>query len=125
MPHKGQIVAELENMVNERLFKGSWLAMDRATNNAIHKKFIALGLTEELNDGLGSCVNTPLGNELDARLFEVFVGHFDVWEVPLVLKDFGLINEAELMRCSIAWPKPKSGTRLWRMRRRKLFCCRT
>jgi hypothetical protein len=93
--HKASVIAELENLVNDRLFVGPWYATDRATNDAIHEKFVALGLIEELHDGLGSCQGTPLGNELHAQLFEVFIGHWDAWEVPMILKDFGLIDEAE------------------------------
>jgi hypothetical protein len=95
MMRKAQVIAELENLVFDRLFVGPWYATDRATNDAIHEKFIALGLIEEADGGLGSSYHTPLGNELNVQLFEVFVGHWDAWEVPMILEDFCLIEKAE------------------------------
>jgi hypothetical protein len=33
---------------------------------------------------------TPLGKELDVKLFEVFMGVFDEWEVPMILEHYRL-----------------------------------
>jgi hypothetical protein len=39
--------------------------------------------------------NTPLGKELDVDLFQVFMGHWDEWEVPTILERYRLIDESE------------------------------
>ena len=93
--NKAQIIAELENMAAARLFSGRpWLA-DRETNSAYHRKLIQMGLLEQVCDKPQTWRNTPLGNELDVDLFSVFMGHWDEWEVPMILKDYQLIDEAE------------------------------
>ena len=38
---------------------------------------------------------TPLGRELDVDLFEVFMGLWDEWEVPMILEEYHLIDETE------------------------------
>ncbi len=40
--------------------------------------------------------NTTLGNELDIDLFGVFMGFYDVWEMPDILEQFRLIDESEI-----------------------------
>jgi hypothetical protein len=37
-----------------------------------------------------------LGKELDVELFEVFMGLFDEWEVPMILEHYRLIDESEV-----------------------------
>src|SRR6516165_6341677 len=39
--------------------------------------------------------NLPLGKELNVGLFQVFIGLWDEWEVPLILEEYGLLNESE------------------------------
>ena len=93
--NKAQIIAELENMVAARLFSGRlWLA-DRETNSAYHRKLIQMGLLEQVCDKPQTWRNTRLGNELDVDLFSVFMGHWDEWEVPMILKDYQLVDDAE------------------------------
>jgi len=36
-----------------------------------------------------------LGKELNVQLFQVFIGLWDEWEVPLILEEYGLLNESE------------------------------
>jgi hypothetical protein len=95
---KAKIIAELEKMVVARLFgRQPWLA-DRETSSAINRKLIEMGLVEVV------CVEpktwqtsqiSPLGKELDIELFEVFMGLWDAWEVPIILEDYRLIGESE------------------------------
>ena len=90
---KTEIVAELEAMAWHRLFNcRHWLA-DRETVWAVHQKLIEMGLVEQISSDTWR--NTPVGKELDVDLFEVFMGLFDEWEVPYILKDHGLIDEWE------------------------------
>ena len=36
-----------------------------------------------------------MGKELNVDLFQVFIGLWDEWEVPLILEEYGLLNESE------------------------------
>ena len=91
--NKAEIVAELEAMAWHRLFNcRHWLA-DRETVWAVDRKLIEMGLREQISSDTWR--NSPLGKELDVDLFEVFMGLFDEWEVPYILKDHGLIDEWE------------------------------
>ena len=93
--NKAHIIMELENMVAARLFgRQPWLA-DRETFSAVNRKLIQMGLVEVV------CVEpltwriSPLGKELDVELFQVFMGHWSEWEVPMILEEYHLLDEAE------------------------------
>jgi len=94
--NKAQIIAELEKMVVARLFGGQpWLA-DRETCSALHRKLIEMGLWKQVHDDpIIAWRITPLGRELDVDLFQVFMGIWSEWEVPLILEEYGLLSEAE------------------------------
>jgi hypothetical protein len=93
--NKAKIIAELENMVAARLFSGRpWLA-DRETTSAYHRKLIQMGLVEQAAVEPPTWRYTPLGKEVDIELFEVFMGLFYEWDVPLILEEYGLLNESE------------------------------
>ena len=93
--NKAEIIAELESMVAARLFSGQpWLA-DRETISAYDRKLIQMGLIEQVRDEPPTWRNTSLGNELDVDLFQVFMGLWCEWEVPLILKEHGLLTESE------------------------------
>jgi hypothetical protein len=93
--NKTQIIAELENMVVARLFsRQPWLA-DRETCSAIHRKLIQMGLVEVVSVEPSTWRHTPLGKELDVELFQVFMGHWNEWEVPMILEEYGFLSESE------------------------------
>jgi hypothetical protein len=93
---KAQIIAELENMVAVRLFgRQPWLA-DRETCCAIHTKLIQMGLVEVVSLEPQTWRHTPLGKELDVELFQAFMGHWNEWEIPMILEKYHLINEPEV-----------------------------
>jgi hypothetical protein len=93
--NKAKIIAELENMVAARLFSAQpWLA-DPETISAYDRKLIQMGLIEQVRDEPPTWRNTPLGNELDVGLFQVFMGLWCEWEVPLILEEHGLLTESE------------------------------
>lgn len=93
--NKAEIIAELENMVAARLFgRQPWLA-DREIISAYHRKLIQMGLVEQVCAEPQTWRNSPLGKELDVDLFEVFMGLWDEWEVPMILKDYHLLDESE------------------------------
>jgi hypothetical protein len=91
--NKAEIIAELENMVVARLFsRQPWLA-DRETCSAIHRKLIQMGLVFSVEPSTWR--HTPLGKELDVELFQVFMGHWNEWEVPMILEEYGFLSESE------------------------------
>jgi len=93
--NKAKIISELENMVVARLFgRQPWLA-DRETCSAVHRKLIQMGLVEQICDEPQTWRNTPLGKELDLDLFQVFMGHWDEYDIPNILEEYGLIDESE------------------------------
>jgi hypothetical protein len=93
--NKAQIIAELENMAAARLFSGQpWLA-DRETISAYDRKLIEMGLVEQVCVEPQTWRSTPLGEELDVDLFQVFMGVFHEWEVPIILEQYGLLDESE------------------------------
>ena len=93
--NKAEIIAELENMVVARLFSGQpWLA-DPETCSAIWRKLIQMGLVEQVRNESLAWQITPLGKELDVELFEVFMGIIYEWDVPIILKEYGLLDESE------------------------------
>jgi hypothetical protein len=94
--NKAKIIAELENMVVARLFgRQPWLA-DPETCLAVHRKLKQMGLVEVVCLEHQSWRTTPLGKELDVELFEVFVGLWDAWEVPIILENYCLIDDSEV-----------------------------
>jgi hypothetical protein len=93
--NKAEIIAELENMVAARLFSGQpWLA-DRETISAYHRKLIQMGLVEQVCIEPPTWRDTPLGKEVDIELYQVFIGLWYEWEVPLILEQHGFLNESE------------------------------
>jgi hypothetical protein len=93
--NKAEIVAELEAMVSSRLFgQRQWLT-DRETFFAVHQRLLDLRLVEPVPGQPDTWQDTPLRKEVDVRLFEVFIGLFDVWDVPLILEQRCLIDEGE------------------------------
>ena len=93
--NKAKIIAELENMVVARLFSGQpWLA-ERETVSAVYRKLIQMGLLEQIRDEPPSWQTTPLGKELDVDLFQVFMGVICEWDVPMTLKEHGLLTKSE------------------------------
>ena len=93
--NKAKIIADLENMVVVRLFsRQPWLA-DRETCSAVNRKLIQMGLGEVVCLEPQTWRSSPLGKELDVELFEVFMGLWDAWEVPIILEDYRLIDELE------------------------------
>ena len=67
----------------------------RSLCSAVHRKFIQMGLVEQVCVEPQTWRNTPLGKELDVDLFQVFIGLFCEWEVPGILEKYGLLSESE------------------------------
>ena len=100
-------------MVVARLFGPQpWLA-DRETISAYDRKLIQMGLVEQVCVEPQTWRNTPLGKELDVDLFQAFMGLWCEWEVPLILEEYGFMNESEFDAITInASPKVDEETLL-------------
>ena len=86
----------LDELVRARLFNSaaSW-PMDPSEIANIDRTFEILGLVERVSGDLDCWRNTPLGNAINLDLLMVFLGIWDEYEVPQVLRDNGLIDEWE------------------------------
>jgi hypothetical protein len=90
---KAKIIVELENIVLARLFgRGAWLA-DRETSIATGRKFLQLGFIEYVNPPYWKF--SRLGKEIDLELYYVFMGLFQAWKMPDILRSHHLIDESE------------------------------
>ena len=82
------------------LFSGQpWLA-DRETVSAYERKLIKMGLIEQVCVEHPTWRNTPLGNEFDVDLFQVFIGIIYEWDVPFILEEYGLLDDLEFVAIS-------------------------
>jgi hypothetical protein len=54
-----------------------------------------LGLEEDVPDSPGTTQSTALGNELNLDMVMAFVGAWDLWEIPFILKENGYLEESE------------------------------
>jgi hypothetical protein len=93
--NKAQIIAELENMVVARLFSRQPWPADRETISAVDRKLVQMGLVEVVCVEPQTWRATALGKELDVDLFQVFLGLWDEWEIPMILEEYHLLDEAE------------------------------
>jgi hypothetical protein len=85
--NRGEIIRELEAIVYVRLFgPGPWL-VNRETGPALEKRILQMGLRDE--EG-----RRTLRVELNIDLYELFAGMWDEGEVPMILCDYGLIDES-------------------------------
>jgi hypothetical protein len=93
--NKVKIIAELENMVLAQLFGRQPWPADWETFSAVNQKLIQMGLWEEVGVEPRTWRTTPLGHELHLDLFQAFMGVINEIEVPLILEEYGLIDESE------------------------------
>jgi hypothetical protein len=92
---RSEILAEIEAMIFARLFgKDRWLA-DKEIAPVLTKRLEQLGLEERVPADKETWRSTPLGRELHSVLLSVFLGLWDEWEVPMILEDYGVIDDLE------------------------------
>lgn len=87
----------LDLLVRAKLFQNtsSW----PATPNEIlefQRLFEVLGLSEQVRGTPPSTRITPLGTSLNLKLLMVFLGTWDLGDVPIILNEHGLIDDLEL-----------------------------
>ncbi len=82
-------------MVHSRLFgRRPWLA-DREACDAMGRKLRDMGLDEQVLGWPGAARSTNFGKEQHLDLVMVFMGLWDACEVPIILEDYGLIDDLE------------------------------
>ena len=92
--HKREIIRQLHAIAVLHLFGDcNWLC-DRETCGPLHRLGLEMKLWEPVQDSKYTRP-TALGQELNVRLLGVFMGEWDPWEVPDLLLEGGLINEAQ------------------------------
>jgi hypothetical protein len=93
--NKGAIVCKLHEITDHYLLgAGEWPA-DREFLTTFWKTLRRLGLEEEVPNSPGTTRWTDLGKELNLDLLMVFVGAWQMWEIPYILEDYGYLEETE------------------------------
>ena len=89
---------DFDKMVQASLFHDAvpW-PMDVSELADFNKVLLTAGLLAETTP-TSYWKKTPLGDAMNLDLLMVFLGVLDKWDVPLLLKDNGLIDEAESER---------------------------
>src|SRR3954465_14597167 len=84
---KSEIIRRLHAMVVSRLFgEGQWRG-DRESNEAARRICREMDLWEPVADSVEAFRYTSLGQELNVQLMDVFLGTWEDWEVPLILRE--------------------------------------
>ena len=94
-PSKAEIIKTIHALLHESLFGSRpWLA-GYDTVCGLIEQLNRLGLQEPVPGKLNTWRATPLGNELNIDLMEVFMGLWAPSEVPFILKQNDLVSEDE------------------------------
>jgi hypothetical protein len=96
--NRNEIVRQLHLIIDARLFGSAGWPVDRESADRLRTTLLQMGLVEAVPGHADTWRNTSLGNELHLVLLEVFMGVWDEWEVPEILKEYRLIEEWEVRR---------------------------
>ena len=89
---KSTILCEVHALLHEGLYgERPWFGCEDKT---VSQQFLELGLWEVV-DERGAWGSTALGLELNAKLLSVFAGNWVDDEMPMILRENGLITEDE------------------------------
>jgi hypothetical protein len=88
-------IIELHKIIDTRLFDDCPWYSYRESTHALHKKLDELGLQQPWGADPLARMSTELGNELNLGLVLVFLGVWDIWNVPYKLEQYGLLDEDE------------------------------
>src|SRR5947209_6907476 len=104
--NRNEIVRQLHLIIDARLFGTAAWPVDRESASRLQATLLRMGLVEEVPGRSDTWRNTSLGNELRIDLLEVFMGCWDECEIPMILEQYGLIEEQEVHRL---WRVLKAG----------------
>lgn len=92
---KSDAIKTLHALIHEGLFGSrSWLAGPDILC-ALSDRLEPLGLEEPVPGVPNTSRNTPLGKELNFDLLQVFMGLWNPFEVPFILRQYGLMSDNE------------------------------
>jgi hypothetical protein len=94
--NRGEIIEQLHQIIDTRLFGDHSWPPDREVAAAVQTTLIEMGLIERAPGYTDSWRCTPLGSEQHLHLLQVFMGVWDEWEIPTILEQYGLIEEAKV-----------------------------
>ena len=90
---KRRIGQELHELMNTRLFgDGPWLT-DEKDYEALNKKLDEWGLQDVDPSDDSQMYPTEFGEELELPLAMVFLGLWHVWDIPIILNHYDLIDD--------------------------------
>jgi len=95
MDNRSSALIAVHKLIDCHLFGAEPWLVDREGVDALGAMLETLGLQEPAPSHKGNWRNTPLGNELQVDLLEVFLGLWDEHEVPTILADHDLIDESD------------------------------
>ena len=95
--NKAAVICKLHEIADHYLLgAGTWPA-DPECLPAFFKTVRELGLNQDVANHPGTTQSTALGKELKLDLVMAFVGAWDMWVIPAVLKEHGYIEETEVL----------------------------
>ena len=101
--NKLDILCELHAVIATRLLgEGPWL-MEREDALKSNERALEMGLEEQVTRDTSKF--TSLGEELDFDLLSVFMGSWDYRDIPIILKQRGLITNSEADAIYEHWAK--------------------
>ena len=122
--NKLDILCELHAVIATRLLgEGPWL-MEREDALKSNERALAIRLEEQVNRDTWRL--TALGKEMDLDLLSIFMGRWDYRDIPVILKQRGLITNSEADAIYEHWAKchDPSGAMKSHVRKAYLRCFR-
>jgi hypothetical protein len=92
---RSEVITEIEAMIFHRLFERDRWLPDRETSGTLCSRLEQLGLEERVPPDNEMCQATALGRELHFNLLCAFFGLVEVWEIAMILEEYGLIDDLE------------------------------
>jgi hypothetical protein len=92
---KSEVIKTVHALIHESIFgTRPWLAGPDILCE-LSERVESLGLVEPVPGEANTWRVTLLGKELNFDLMQVFMGLWEPWEIPFILKENGLISERE------------------------------
>ena len=93
--NKAAVICKLHEIADYYLLEEGVWPINQEFLQTFFKTVRELGLDEDVPEMPGTTRFTALGKELNLDLFMAFVGAWDLWEIPFILKENGYLEESE------------------------------
>jgi hypothetical protein len=123
--NKASVICKMHELTDNCLLGAGTWPLDGERLAAFFKMVRDLGLEEDIPGSPGTTRSTALGIELKLDLFTVFVGAWDVWEIPIILENHGYIGEFEAEKLWTDYIEPGRSIRWVVLRAYLKFCNRS